>query len=79
MANGTMYLVTFKSPPIKGNKETQFLFASLTAIYTVFTVEQIGCSYLRLYNLKVAKGVPYNSKTCEIKKMEFVRTPQKAK
>lgn len=59
------------------NGKQDHYFSSLTAIYTVFTVEQIGCGIQHLWNKKVADGIPYEGKKCRITKEELTKPKRK--
>lgn len=73
MTKGTIYKVEFAYPPLEDDDRTEFFFTSLSAIYEVFSVEQIGCGVRRLWNLKVPSGETYYGKKCSIYKEEFTR------
>ena len=62
----TIYRVAFNEPPLQYDDRRDFFFSSLSAIYDMFTDEQIGCKVTRLWNLGVSQGNPYNGKLCKI-------------
>jgi len=76
MTKGNIYKVVFTTPPLSDDDRTEFYFTSLAAIYDTFTVEQVGCGYRRLYNLKVPSGTPYNGRLCQITRETFSRKTQ---
>lgn len=77
MRSDSVFHVKFKTPPIVGDKRTDFFFASLAAIYDTFTPDQIGCSVNRLWKLKVSDGNPYQGRLCDIRREEVRRKAQK--
>lgn len=68
MTTTNIYRVAFKDPPMQGDSRTEFYFSSLSAIYDIFTEEQIGCKVTRLWNIGVSNGTPYNGRLCQITK-----------
>ncbi len=70
-----IYRVTFAVPPIVGDTRTDFYFHSLSAIYTAFTPEQIGCAVAHLWNRGVAKGCEYTNRrqTCSVRREPIAR------
>lgn len=60
-----LYKVQF-SKPIAG--KCDYYFSTLTAIYEVFSHEQIGCCVRHLWNIKVSAGVAYVGRNCRITK-----------
>lgn len=68
MTKASVYRVSFKNPPLADDDRRDFFFSSLSAIYDMFTDEQIGCKVTRLWNLGVSQGNPYNGKLCKITK-----------
>lgn len=77
MAKGQIYKVEFAYPPLDDDR-TEFFFSSLSAIYDVFTAEQIGCGVRRLWNMKIASGVEYHGKRCSILRVEIVSKGRKS-
>jgi hypothetical protein len=61
------------------NCKKSYYFSSLAAIYTVFSVEDIGCGVGHLWNVKVSSGVPYEGKKCRISKEPVINKKQKVK
>lgn len=68
-----IYRVAFKEPPIQGDSRTEFFFHSLSAIYGVFTAEQVGCKVSRLWNVGVSNGAVYDGRLCRITKEPISR------
>ena len=65
----SVYSVIFFVPPFPGCRRSRvFLFSSLSAIYDMFTAEQIGCGLGHLYNIKVPKGELYHGSRCTIRR-----------
>lgn len=74
MSEEFIYLVEFKAPPLLGEDERKELyFHSLSAIYVVFTAEQIGCKVTRLRTIGVLHGNPYEGRRCRITKEPILR------
>lgn len=70
-----IYQVTFPDM-VKGanGKESQVhLFGSLTAIYEVFTPEQIGCAVKHLYYSEISIDKPFLGRKCTIEEKELYR------
>lgn len=61
-----IYRVAFNEPPIENDERTDFFFSSLSAIYEIFTPEQVGCKVSRLWNIGVSKGNAYEGAKCKI-------------
>lgn len=61
-----IYRVAFNEPPIEDDERKDYFFTSLSAIYEVFTPEQIGCKVSRLWNIGVSKGNAYEGAKCKI-------------
>ena len=61
-----IYRVAFNEPPIEDDDRTEFFFTSLSAIYEVFTPDQVGCKVTRLWNIGVSCGTPYDGARCKI-------------
>jgi len=68
-----IYRVSFKEP-IDG--KTDYFFGGLSAIFTNFTPEEIGCKVQRLWNLKITENNPYIGKKCTISKERLIRKKQ---
>ena len=63
-----------RSLPLLGEDERKELyFHSLSAIYVVFTAEQIGCKVTRLRTIGVLHGNPYEGRRCRITKEPILR------
>ena len=74
MSEEFIYRVEFKVPPMLGEDDRkEFYFHSLSAIYVVFTAEQIGCKVTRLWNIGVSHGNPYEGRRCRITKEPILR------
>lgn len=65
-----IYRLSFKEP-IDG--KTDYFYGSLSAIFTNFTPEEIGCKVHRLWNLKITEDEPYIGKKCTITKESLTR------
>lgn len=65
-----IYHIQFREP-VRG--KTDYYFGSLSAIYDVFTEEDIGCGVRRLWNLKIDEDNPYEGRKCTIKVGELIR------
>jgi len=65
-----IYKVSFKEPI---NGKTDYFYSSLSAIFTNFTSEEIGCKVQRLWNVKIAEDNPYIGKKCTITKERLTR------
>lgn len=61
--------------PIDGKSE--YYFGSLSAIYDVFTREQMGCVLYTLWNASIKEGKPYKNKRCTVSKFPIRRKCQK--
>lgn len=61
-----IYRVAFNEPPIENDERQEFFFTSLSAIYEVFTPDQVGCKVTRLWNIGVSGGTPYVGAKCRI-------------
>lgn len=68
-----IYRVSFSEPPLSGDERQEFFFHSLSAIYEVFSHEQIGCRVSRLWNIGVAQGNEYVGRLCQITKEPIMR------
>lgn len=73
MSEEHIFLVSFNEPPIEGDPRTDFFFHSLSAIYEVFTAEQVGCKVSRLWNIGVSHGETYDGRLCRITKEPISR------
>jgi hypothetical protein len=74
-AQGHIYRVSLKEP-IDG--KTDWFYGSLSAIFTNFTPEEIGCGVRRLWNLKITEDNPYIGRKCTISKEPLSRKKQKS-
>jgi len=74
MQSNHFYRVRFREP-IRGRSD--FYFGSLSAIYDLFTVDQIGCSKSHLWNVKVSDGIDYHGRRCSISLEVLNRKKQK--
>ena len=54
-------------------------FGSLTAIYDVFTPDEIGCKVQRLWDYGITQERPFRNSHCEIHKGELHRHTTKRK
>ena len=68
-----IYRVSFSEPPLSGDERQEFFFHSLSAIYEVFSHEQIGCRVSRLWNIGVAQGNENAGKLSQITKEPKMR------
>ena len=69
-----IYRVSFKEPK---NGRTDYFYGSLSAIYTNFAPEEIGCKVERLWNVKITEYNPYFGRKCTITKECLTRKKQK--
>ena len=69
-----IYHVSFKKPI---NGKTDYFYGSLSAIFTNFTPEEIGCKVQRLWNIKITEETPYIGRKCTITKETLTRKKQK--
>ena len=75
----SIVIVTFREPPLaEWPNRTAFYFGSLSAIYDVFTPEQIGCKLCTLWNSNITAERPYRNKLCEVSREALTRKPQSA-
>ena len=66
-----IYHVHFYEPV---NDKYDYYFGSLSAVYTVFTTEQIGCGLTSLWsNAKITETTPYVGRRCTIACGEIIR------
>lgn len=70
-----VYKVEF-SEPVNGKRD--YYFGSLSAIYDVFTPDQVGCKVSRLWNVGITQERPYTGKKCRIS-VEEVTQKQRTK
>ncbi|MCL1932836.1 MAG: hypothetical protein FWF53_03340 [Candidatus Azobacteroides sp.] len=70
-----IYRVSFKEP-IDG--KTDYFFGGLSAIFTTFAPEQVGCKVTRLWNVKITEDKPYIGKKCTITKESLTRKNKNA-
>ncbi len=72
--NETIVRVSFHEPPLKHLPQRRdFFFGCLSAIYEVFTPEQVGCKVECLWNSNIQVGSPYANRLCVISREPFVR------
>lgn len=64
--------------PIVAPHQKFFLFTSLSAIYEVFTREQLGVSLKHLYNVHVSDGSTYSGKRCIIRREKVYSKKQQS-
>lgn len=80
MTKNYIYRVSFKKPPFEGEGEpagkTEFFFGSLSAIYDMFSSDEIGCKVQRLWNIKITEENPYIGRKCTITKEVLKRKKQ---
>jgi len=65
-----IYRVKLKQPI---DDKIDYYFGSLSAIYDVFSVEQIGCTVGHLWNIKVSNGERYENDKCTITQETLIR------
>lgn len=70
MNGATIYHVHFHKE-IKGKQD--YYFGSVSAIYEMFSAEELGVASQTLYNLKMNYGDLHESKKCEIRKEKLIR------
>jgi hypothetical protein len=75
-AQAHIYRVSFKEP-IDG--KTDWFYCSLSAIFTNFAPEEIGCGVRRLWNLKITENNPYIGRKCTISKEQLIRKKHESK
>lgn len=65
-----VYIVRFHKPPFaeKGDYNKYFFFTTMSAIYDLFSPEQIGCGLRRLWNTGLGKGNIYYGKLTTIRR-----------
>ncbi len=73
-----IYRVRFKEPPLTDDPQTDFYFFSVSAIYRMFTEEQIGCKVTNLWNIRITQGTPYENSKCIITREPVYRTTRNA-
>ena len=71
MNGSTIYHVTFEGE--------HYYFGSVSAIYEVFTPEELKVSLSRLYSCKITKGRPYKNKVCSIYRGVLIRKQKQSK
>lgn len=54
-----------------------YYFGSLTAIYTIFTSEQLGVALGTLRNYRVTSDKSFQNSKCTIRKGTLITTPKK--
>ena len=74
----TVYHVHLKD---EGLKKQDYYFGSISAIYEVFTIKQIGIQASSLYNLKLDENINpiYENNKCIIRKDNLTSKSQSAK
>lgn len=60
-----IYRVRF-ADNVFGFGDKDYFFSSLTAIFRIFSPEQIGCGIGRLWNLRISAGGIYRSAQCTV-------------
>jgi hypothetical protein len=65
-----IYRISFKEA-ISG--KTDYFYGSLSAIFTNFAPEQVGCKVERLWNFKITENNPYRGRKCTITKELLIR------
>lgn len=70
----TIVRVSFHEPPMVDQPHRrEFYFGSLSAIYEIFTPEQIGCKVECLWNANITIGNSYANRLCVVSREPFVR------
>lgn len=70
----TIIRVSFHETPLASRPQcNDFYFGSLSAIYEMFTPEQVGCRVVTLWNANIRPGKPYANKKCVITRERVVR------
>lgn len=70
----TIIRVSFHEAPLAHQPQRRdFYFGCLSAIYEVFTPEQVGCKVQNLWNTNIRVGSPYVNRLCVISREPFVR------
>lgn len=70
----TIIRVSFHEAPLAHQPQRRdFYFGCLSAIYEVFTPEQVGCKVQNLWNANIRVGSPYVNRLCVISREPFVR------
>lgn len=64
-----IYKLEFKEP-VNGRRD--YYFSSLSAIYDVFSNEEVGCKITRLWNIKISENNPYEGMLCTISEEKVV-------
>jgi hypothetical protein len=77
----TEYVIklTFKRPPAGCHTggRLEYFFGSLSAIYDMFTPEQIGCKVQNLWSFNIDYDKPYENRICTISKEVIIRKAQR--
>ena len=74
----TIIKVSFREAPLAHQPHRRdFYFGCLSAIYEVFTHEQIGCKVECLWNANITFGSPYANRLCVVSREPFVRKARK--
>lgn len=72
-------VVFFGAPfPTTAPRQRYFLFSSLSAIYEMFSHEQLGVSLKHLYNIRVPDGTAYTGKRCIIRREKVYSKKQQS-
>lgn len=70
----TIIRVSFHEAPLAHQPQRKdFYFGCLSAIYEVFTPEQVGCKVTNLWNANIKVGSPYANRLCVVSREPFVR------
>lgn len=72
-----IYRVAFSEAPLENDARTAFYFGSLTAIYDLFSPEQIGASLKTLWNKKVSEGNIFSNEKVLISREPIYRKAKK--
>ena len=67
-----IYVVRFHEPP-EGRSERVFYFHSVSAIFSVFSPEEVGCSLSTLHRSKVRRGGRYAGCRCVVERAPVLR------
>lgn len=70
----TIIRVSFHEAPLAHQPQRRdFYFGCLSAIYDLFTPEQVGCRVATLWNADIRVGKPYANRLCVISREPFTR------
>ena len=67
-----IYVVRFHEPP-EGRSERVYYFHSVSAIFSVFSPEEVGCSLSTLHRSKVRRGFRYAGCRCVVERAPVLR------